>query len=241
MARLTTIYPGSATNTTAINPTQVATSVNGQTGDVTIGAADITDLSEFIDDRVNSLLVAGTNVSKTYDDDANSLTLDVLNVAAGTHSHTSSDVTDFTEAAQDAAASLFTTATHSGVTATYSDAGATLALKVGFEIGLQIEGVMTSSEVVGRYVATRAFLIPSGATLSQATAGVAATASTTVTLAKNGSSFGTIVWSAAGTTGSFTVASDTSFTAGDVFTATGPASADATLANIGISIVCERT
>jgi hypothetical protein len=38
-------------------------------------AATISDLSEAVDDRVSALLVAGTNVSLSYDDTANTLTI----------------------------------------------------------------------------------------------------------------------------------------------------------------------
>lgn len=39
-------------------------------------STDITDLSEAVDDRVSQLLVAGTNITLTYNDAANSLTID---------------------------------------------------------------------------------------------------------------------------------------------------------------------
>ncbi len=39
-------------------------------------ASEVTDFSEAVDDRVAQLLVAGTNVTLTYDDTANSLTID---------------------------------------------------------------------------------------------------------------------------------------------------------------------
>ena len=41
-------------------------------------AADTIDFSEAVDDRVASLLVAGTNMTLTYDDVANTLTLDAV-------------------------------------------------------------------------------------------------------------------------------------------------------------------
>ncbi len=39
-------------------------------------ASEVTDFSEAVDDRVSSLLVAGTNVTLTYNDGANTLTVD---------------------------------------------------------------------------------------------------------------------------------------------------------------------
>jgi len=43
--------------------------------DPTIQVADITDFAEGVDDRVNSLLQAGTNISLSYNDNANTLTI----------------------------------------------------------------------------------------------------------------------------------------------------------------------
>jgi hypothetical protein len=48
---------------------------SGQVTAEDIVAADVTGLSEAVDDRVNGLLVAGTNVTLTYDDTANTLTV----------------------------------------------------------------------------------------------------------------------------------------------------------------------
>lgn len=43
--------------------------------DPTIQVADITDFAEGVDDRVNALLQAGTNISLSYNDNANTLTI----------------------------------------------------------------------------------------------------------------------------------------------------------------------
>ena len=43
---------------------------------IAIPASQVTDFSEAVDDRVGSLLVAGTNVTLTYNDGANTLTID---------------------------------------------------------------------------------------------------------------------------------------------------------------------
>jgi hypothetical protein len=48
---------------------------SGQVTAEDIAAAEVTGLSEAVDDRVNGLLVAGTNVTLTYDDTANTLTV----------------------------------------------------------------------------------------------------------------------------------------------------------------------
>jgi len=71
--------------------------------------------------------------------------------------------------------------------------------------------------------------------------GVAATGSTTFTIADNGTPIGTIVFSASGTTGAFTISgSPYTVAAGHVLTITGPASADATLANANFTLAGTR-
>jgi len=78
--------------------------------------------------------------------------------------------------------------------------------------------------------------IVAGATNSQASSSAAATASTTFTIAINGTPVGTIVWSAAGTNGAFTVASQLNIVIGDVLTITGPAISDATIADVVVTL-----
>lgn len=66
-------------NTSDLNKpvsTATQTALNGKADlSHTHVASDITDLSEAIDDRINSTLVAGSNVTLTYDDLANTLTI----------------------------------------------------------------------------------------------------------------------------------------------------------------------
>jgi len=65
---------------------------------------------------------------------------------------------------------------------------------------------------------------------------VAATASATFTMLKNGISFGTINFAAAANTATFTVAADTTFDVGDRLTITAPSPADATLADVFMTL-----
>jgi hypothetical protein len=64
-----------------IPPTAPVTSVNGQTGVVSLDTDDVPEGSrlyfteERVDDRVNNLLVAGANITLTYNDPPNSLTI----------------------------------------------------------------------------------------------------------------------------------------------------------------------
>ena len=103
-------------------------------------------------------------------------------------------------------------------------------------VGPSISGVMTNAEKLATWVAPAACSFPAGAAGSYAKAGTAATGSATVTAYKNGVSFATFVWSASGTSATVTIISATSFAAGDVLTFVGPATADTTLADVGITL-----
>lgn len=50
-------------------------SVAGLTGDVVLASTNINDFPEAVDDRVAALLVAGANITLTYNDVANTLTI----------------------------------------------------------------------------------------------------------------------------------------------------------------------
>lgn len=66
---------------------------------------------------------------------------------------------------------------------------------------------------------------------------VAATGSTTVTIKLNGSSIGTAVWAASGTTATMTITSSPqAYSAGDHVTFHAPSTADGTLADIDITL-----
>jgi hypothetical protein len=103
------------------------------------------------------------------------------------------------------------------------------------------EQVLTNAEELARFIPP-ACSFPSGAAGSSGTAGAAATASATLTLAKNGTAFCTVVWAAAGTVATVTLASTTAFNGtSDVLTLAGPATADTTLAKLGINLAGTRT
>jgi hypothetical protein len=104
-----------------------------------------------------------------------------------------------------------------------------------FDIGLYIEGVMTNSENVLRYVFNRAVTLPASLTGSHASANTASTGTVSFTLKNNGSSIGSITFTASAT-GTFTFASPVTFAAGDILTITAPATADATLADVNINL-----
>ena len=110
-----------------------------------------------------------------------------------------------------------------------------------FNIGVSITGLMANGEILLQYVLPCAVTIPSGAAGSYAKANTAATGSTTATIKQNGTTVGTIVWSASGTAGVITISTAISLVAGDILQLTAPTTADATLADIGITLAGVRS
>lgn len=109
-----------------------------------------------------------------------------------------------------------------------------------FDVAILAPGLGTNNQVLLRVKLARAVTFPAGAALSQATASAAATGSTTFTLKKNGSSFATVNYAASASSGTWTQASDAVFAAGDLLEIDGPATADATLADVGITLAGVR-
>jgi len=88
---------------------------------------------------------------------------------------------------------------------------------------------------VMRYQPSTAVIIVQASCYSSA--GVAATGSTTFTVADNGATIGTVVFSASGSVGAVTITgSPYTLAAGHVLTITAPAIADASLANVNFTL-----
>lgn len=109
-----------------------------------------------------------------------------------------------------------------------------------YDVGGALMGKPTSSQTIFSMVVVRAFSFPSSMTSSRAIAQIAATGSTTFSLKKNGTQFGTFVFSASGTTASFT-GTATSFASGDRFTVVAPSTVDASLADIDFMFAGTRS
>jgi hypothetical protein len=110
-----------------------------------------------------------------------------------------------------------------------------------FDIAVLAPGVGTNNQILLRVKLARAVTFPASATLSQAAASANATASTTFTLKKNGTSFATVNYAIGAAVGTWTQASDAVFAAGDLLEIDGPATADATLADVGITLAGIRS
>jgi len=117
--------------------------------------------------------------------------------------------------------------------ATTTSSSLTTVMLGGFDFG---NDVPAANQVSGPLVCDRALSLPAGVSGSYARAETAATAQTIFTLKKNGSSFGTVTFAAAGTTGTFSVASPVTFAAGDTVTVVAPGTADLTIRYIGVTL-----
>ena len=115
-----------------------------------------------------------------------------------------------------------------------------LKTAIPWEVVMFMSGVQASaSQQLMRYQPSTAVVIVQGS--CYASSGVAFTASKTFVIADNGTTIGSIVFSASGTTGTVTI-TGTPYTlaAGRVLTITGPASADSTGANMNVTLAGNR-
>jgi hypothetical protein len=122
-----------------------------------------------------------------------------------------------------------------------TDCEATTGENVAYDFNVYYNGVPGNSQELTRLPAVRAYTVPITMAGSDLDAGAAATAETVISFKKNGSEFGTATVAISGTSATFAAASATSFSVGDVLTVVCPASADATLADIGITIKASRS
>lgn len=93
-------------------------------------------------------------------------------------------------------------------------------------------GSPTASQLMLQFVAATAFTLPASLTNSQLYAVTDPAADWDVDIQKNGSSVGTLSIAGGANTGTFSFASETSFTAGDRLTLVAPSSVDADVADI---------
>jgi hypothetical protein len=95
----------------------------------------------------------------------------------------------------------------------------------------------TASEVLGLYVAADAFTIPANMSGAQVKVGTNATATFAIDVQQNGTSIGTISIATSGTaTLTTTSGASKSIAVGDVIKFVAPSSADATIANVAITV-----
>lgn len=110
-----------------------------------------------------------------------------------------------------------------------------------YDAGMFWPGTITqSSQLLARIVFTRTVTFPAGLASSEGAAQETATNSTVITLARNGTAFGTCTFGAGASSCSFAAVSSVVFNPGDTLTALGPATPDATLGDIAITLAGTR-
>ena len=109
-----------------------------------------------------------------------------------------------------------------------------------YDLLMFFPGTPTANQVMGRVIIPRAITLPASLTGSYASSLAAATGATALTLAKNGASIGTVNFAAGASTATFTFGSAVSFAAGNVLTLTNQSPADATLANVSLTLAATR-
>lgn len=115
--------------------------------------------------------------------------------------------------------------------------------KSPFDLAFYIPVAPTALQVIFFHKFARKVTLPVGLTGSKFESLIAATASTTVKIQKNGTDIGTLVWAAAGTVPTVTFTTATTFDPAnnDKLTLVAPGTPDATLAGIAAAMLFTRT
>lgn len=114
-----------------------------------------------------------------------------------------------------------------------------VAWQAATEFGATMPGTGTNGQVIAVIPMIRAITFDVDMALSQAIAITAATAETIFVLKKNGVQFGTVTFAIGGTVGTFAAAVPPAFIAGNYLSVHGPATADATLADVGFAFAAQ--
>ena len=207
---------GGAGGVTAITVGLDLQGANEISGDLTIGSelvfdADGYTFSEWSQDLVGAMFTGNTEsggISAVYDDSTGKITMAIANNA---HSHTASNVTDFTSAAKTAAGAMWTGNSESGVAVTYQSADQTLDINVN-DPTISLTGPVTGSATMTN--------------LGNVSIATTLTADPTITL--TGAVTGTATMTNLGN-----VSIATTATADPTITLDGDATGSATLTNLG--------
>lgn len=120
--------------------------------------------------------------------------------------------------------------------ATKSYVDAQFSTSAPYDLASYYEGTPGDSAVLFKFEIIRDCYLLSGLPISRVTAGVAATGAVSLDIRKNGVQIGTIDFAAAGTVATFTFTTSTNFNAGDDIEVVNAATADATLADLAITL-----
>jgi hypothetical protein len=109
-----------------------------------------------------------------------------------------------------------------------------------YDLSFFLPGTYSGGALMAQIVLDRAVTFPDGLFGAQGYAGVTATASTVLDLQKNGSNIGTITFTNAGSTAAFALSGAISFAPGDRLGIVNEDPADATLADLSITLKGKR-
>ena len=196
-----------ATNTFSGSNTFSDTVILGTT---TIASSSLT-VDEWVEDTAGAMFTGNTEsggISAVYDDTTGKITMTIANNA---HSHTASNITDFTSAAKTAAGAMWSSNSESGVAVTYQSADQTLDINVN-DPTISLTGPVTGSATMTN--------------LGNVSIATTLTADPTITL--TGAVTGTATMTNLGN-----VSIATTATADPTITLDGDASGSATLTNLG--------
>jgi hypothetical protein len=109
-----------------------------------------------------------------------------------------------------------------------------------FDVPIFAPGIGTNNQKLLRIKMTRTVTFPASAVHAEATASASSTGTAIFTLSKNGTPFATATFTTAAS-GVWVQGADANFTPGDLLEVDGPASADTTLADVGLTLYGYRT
>jgi hypothetical protein len=231
------------------------TSFNTRLGPVTLTSDDVTTAIGFTPANIVSPAFSGTPTAPTPAAGDNSANLATTAFVATAIS--SSAVTSFNGRAgavslqqadiANAGGALLASPAFSGSptapTPRLTDSSTTLATTAFvqaqkyYDVKDRAFGAIAANQLIVQFVSGRTVTFPAGLTNSQGYAAVVPTASTTFTINANGTDVGTMVFAAGSNTATFTASSSFSLSPGQVLTVTAPASADATIASVSVTLL----
>jgi hypothetical protein len=109
-----------------------------------------------------------------------------------------------------------------------------------YDLSFFLPGTYSSGALMAQIVLDRAVTFPDGLSGAQGYAGITATASAVLDLQKNGANIGTITFTSAGSTAAFAMTGALSFAAGDRLSIVNEDPADATLADVSLTLKGKR-
>lgn len=110
----------------------------------------------------------------------------------------------------------------------------------GYDFILSAQGKPDAAERLFLHVAAAPFMFPAGLAGSRAIAITAPAGDAVFSLRKNGAEFGTLTFPAGQGAGSFAAAAATTFAAGDRLEVLAPASQDASLSDLALTLAATR-